>query len=327
MTFLTGCPIAGPAGPISGPTSVCQGQCGYVYSVVIPNAQGYVWTVPVGGSIVSGAGTNTITVCYAANAVDGYVFVYGTAACGNGAPSQLGILVNPPAAPTVAGPASVCVNSTGNVYTTQAGFSNYIWTVSAGGTVTAGGGVGNNTVTVTWNTAGANTVSVNYNSLAGCPALAPVCYNVTVNALPAPTIAGPSPACSNFPGLVYSTQAGMTGYVWGISGGGTIQTGQGTNTITVVWTATGAQNLSVNYINASGCTAAAPVVYPVTVNSGAAPTITGSTTLCVNSGYYNYTTETGMNSSTWSISPGGSLIMVGVRMLSLLHGIPQVPSG
>jgi hypothetical protein len=96
--------------------------------VTIPNATGFVWTVPVGGTITSGANTNTITVCYAANAVAGYVFVYGTAACGNGAPSQLSVTVNPPAAPTIAGPASVCVNSTGNVYSTQAGFSNYIWT-------------------------------------------------------------------------------------------------------------------------------------------------------------------------------------------------------
>jgi hypothetical protein len=148
---------------------------------------------------------------------------------------------------------------------------------------------------------------VNYNSAAGCPALAPVCYNVNVNALPAPTIAGPSPACSNYPGLVYSTQAGMTGYTWGISAGGVITGGGTTNTITVTWNATGAQNVSVNYINASGCTAATPLVYPVNVNAGAAPTITGATSLCVNSGYYNYTTESGMSAYTWSISPGGTI--------------------
>ena len=66
--------------------------------------------------------------------------------------------------------------------------SNYIWSVSAGGTVTGGGGLGNNTVTVTWNTAGAQTVSVNYTNGNGCTAAAPVVYNVTVNALPTPTI-------------------------------------------------------------------------------------------------------------------------------------------
>ncbi len=305
MTFITVCPISGPAGPITGPTQVCQGGCGYVYSVTIPNATGYVWTLPVGGTITAGANTNTITVCYAANAAPGYVFVYGTAPCGNGAPSQLAVAMNPPATPTITGPASVCVNSTGNVYTTQSGMSNYVWSVSAGGAITGGGGATNNTVTVTWNTTGAKTVCVNYNTAAGCPALAPVCYNVTVNALPVPTITGPSPACSNFPGLVYSTQAGMTGYSWAISAGGSITGGLGTNSITVTWNAIGAQNVSVNYTNANGCTAVAAVVYPVTVNSGAVPTITGSTTLCVNSGYYNYTTEAGMSAYVWTISAGG----------------------
>jgi len=305
VTFVTGCFVAGPAGPITGPTQVCQGGCGYVYSVVpIANASGYNWTVPIGGTITAGANTNTITVCYSANASPGYIFVYGTASCGNGAPSQLAIAMNPPAAPTLSGPASACVNSTGNVYTTQTNMSNYVWTVSAGGTITAGGTSTSNTVTVKWITAGAQTVSVNYNTAAGCPALTPTVYNVTVYALPLPIIAGPNPACSNYPGLVYTTQPNMTGYTWTISAGGTFS-GQGTNAITVTWNTTGAQNLSVNYTNANGCTAAAPVVYPVTVNSGAAPIITGSTTVCVNSGYYNYTTEAGMTAYTWTISPGG----------------------
>jgi len=305
VTFVTGCFVAGPAGPITGPTQVCQGGCGYVYSVVpIANASGYNWTVPIGGTITAGANTNTITVCYSANASPGYIFVYGTASCGNGAPSQLGVTMNSPATPTLSGPASACVNSTGNVYTTQTNMSNYVWSVSAGGSITAGGTSTSNTVTVKWITTGAQTVSVNYNTAAGCPALTPTVYNVTVYALPLPIIAGPNPACSNYPGLVYTTQPNMTGYTWAISAGGTFS-GQGTNAITVTWNTTGAQNLSVNYTNANGCTAAAPVVYPVTVNSGAAPIITGSTTVCVNSGYYNYTTEAGMTAYTWTISPGG----------------------
>ncbi|MCX6245093.1 MAG: T9SS type A sorting domain-containing protein [Bacteroidetes bacterium] len=303
MTFTTGCPVAGPAGPITGPTQVCQGGSGYVYTVTIPNATGYVWTLPIGGTITAGAGTNTITVSYAYNAAPGYMFVYGTAPCGNGAPSMLAVSVNSPATPTITGPASVCVNSAGNVYTTQTGMSNYTWTVSAGGAVTAGGGT--NAITVTWSTTGAKTVTVNYKTAAGCWAISPTVYNVTVNPLPAPTIIGPNPACSNYPGLIYSTQAGMTGYTWTISAGGSITAGTGTNAITVTWNNTGAQSVSVNYTNANGCTAAAAVTYPVTVNSGATPTIIGPNSLCVNSGYCTYTTQAGMTAYNWTISPGG----------------------
>ncbi|MEQ9425068.1 MAG: Ig-like domain-containing protein, partial [Cyclobacteriaceae bacterium] len=64
----------------------------------------------------------------------------------------------------------VCAGTTGNVYTTQSGQSNYVWTVSSGGTITAGGTGTDNSVTVTWNTAGSRSVSVNYEDSNGCTA-------------------------------------------------------------------------------------------------------------------------------------------------------------
>lgn len=43
----------------------------------------------------------------------------------------------------------------------------------------------------------------------------------------------------------------------------------------------------------------------VRVNPLPTPTITGSQNLCVNSGYYNYSTEAGMTGYSWSVSAGG----------------------
>ncbi len=43
-------------------------------------------------------------------------------------------------------------------------------------------------------------------------------------------------------------------------------------------------------------------------NTPPVPTIAGTGELCVNSGYYNYSTETGMTGYQWSISPGGAII-------------------
>jgi len=305
MTFVLGCPSAGSAGTVTGPTQVCQGGNGYVYSVpVIQGATGYSWTVPIGGIIMSGANTNSITVNYAYNANSGYVMVYGTAPCGNGAPAQLAVTLNAPPTPTIAGPASVCLNSVGNMYTTQSGMSGYTWTVSAGGTITAGSGT--NTITVTWSTVGAQTVSVNYANTNGCLALNNTVYNVTVNSLPVPTIAGPNPACTGI-SSVYSTQAGMTAYTWTITAGGSITSGAGTNAITVNWTTAGSQTVTVNYNNAAGCTAPAPTSYPVTVNTTTVPVITGSNSVCMNSGYITYSTQTGMTAYNWTISSGGSI--------------------
>ena len=78
------------------------------------------------------------------------------------------------------GPTPVCAGAPGNVYTTQAGKSNYVWTV-VGGTVTAGGTSASNTVTITWNTTGSQSVSVNYQNSNGIPGPTPAVYNVTVN--------------------------------------------------------------------------------------------------------------------------------------------------
>jgi hypothetical protein len=215
------------------------------------------------------------------------------------------VTVNALPVPTVTGPADVCAGSTGNVYTTEAGMTNYIWNVSAGGTITSGGTSTSNSITITWNTAGAQNVSVNYSD-AGCPAVSPILYPVTVNSLPVPTITGPASICATTSGNVYTTQTGMTNYVWSISAGGTITAGgtSTSNTVTVTWNTAGAESVSVNYTNANSCSALAPGIYNVTVNpSPDAPaigTITQPTCTLATGGVV----LNGLPSGTWTINPG-----------------------
>jgi gliding motility-associated-like protein len=97
--------------------------------------------------------------------------------------------------PSLNGPNSVCVNSTGNLYVTDAGKSNYVWVVS-GGFITAGGTSTSSTATVTWNSIGARTISVNYIDAGGCTAITPTVYNVTVNAEPTITLGSNPTVCS-----------------------------------------------------------------------------------------------------------------------------------
>ena len=88
--------------------------------------------------------------------------------------------------PTITGPTPVCEGSTGNVYTTEAGYSGYIWAVSAGGSITAGG-TGSDSIVVTWNTAGAQAVIVNYTNEIGYAPFYTI-YPVLVISLPPPEI-------------------------------------------------------------------------------------------------------------------------------------------
>jgi hypothetical protein len=90
------------------------------------------------------------------------------------------------------------------------------------------------------------------------------------NTVPVPTITGADPVCPDSV-QVYSTESGMTGYTWSVTGG----TGSSTSdSITVTWGPAGPGTVSVNYDNAAGCTAAAATVKNVTIGEGVPPTIT-----------------------------------------------------
>jgi len=308
LTFSTGCPIPSAAGAITGPAGVCSTGTGYVFTVpIIANATNYVWSLPAGAIITAGANTNTITVSFPSGAVSGNVTVTGTSICGSGTVSSpLAVTVNPLPIPAITGPANVCISSSGNVYTTQTGMTGYTWTVSAGGNITAG--AASSSITVTWTTSGAKTVTVTYTNANGCAAATPSSYAVNVSALPTPTITGPSVVCANQSGVVYTTEAGMTGYNWSVSLGGTIVAGAGTNAITVSWPYAGNRSVSVNYANTTGCSALTATTLNVTINPAAVPTIGSSNAPCVGSTNNQYITNAGMLNYLWAISAGGTIV-------------------
>ena len=134
---------------------------------------------------------------------------------------------------------------------------------------------------------------------------------LTVNSLPVPTITGTSAVCEGTTFLSYTTEAAMTGYSWSISAGGTITAGALTNAVVVNWNTTGARTLSVNYVNANGCTATNAVVKNVTVNPvpGNAGSITGMTDICAGVQGVDYSIPVIPNALTykWSIPPGATI--------------------
>jgi hypothetical protein len=89
---------------------------------------------------------------------------------------------------------------------------------------------------------------------------------MTVNPIPVPVINGLSTVTSGQTNVQYTTAAGMTNYVWSVTGG-TATAGGGTadNTITLTWGANGTGHVKVNYTIAGGCTAAAQTDFPVSI--------------------------------------------------------------
>ncbi len=307
ITFTTGCNVPAAAGAITGPANVCQGESAVVFSVPVINfATSYVWTLPAGATIVSGDGTNSITVDFSTSALSGDVAVHGASDCGSGAPSSLTVTVDPLPVPTLtAGPVGVCVGSAGISYATQGGMTNYAWTISVGGTIT--NGAGTNVITVTWNAVGAQTLGINYTNASGCSLATPASVAVNVVPLPMPVITGPINACLGFTTNMYSAQTGMNGYNWTVSAGGIITAGAGTNSITVTWNTLGAKTVSVNFTNPEGCSAVAATILNVIVNPIPSPAVSGPDELCAGATGVVYTTEAGYTNYNWNISYGGTI--------------------
>jgi len=145
-------------------------------------------------------------------------------------------LAQPPVVvPGLSGSATVCQNSTGNVYTTDAGMSNYHWVVSPGGIITAGGTSADHTVTITWNLSGAQSVAVNYSTPAGCTADDPTIKSVNVSPSPTPVISGAAMVTQGQT-ITYSTPLSIGHlYSWNVSNGNAQICYPDKNCITVTW--------------------------------------------------------------------------------------------
>lgn len=109
---------------------------------------------------------------------------------------------------------------------------------------------------------------------------------LTVNPLPAVSfLSGPTAVSLGSANNVYITQPGMSNYSWEVSPGGIVTAGGNStsNTITVSWTTSGKQYVSVNYTNANGCTALSSATDSVTVTDNMPPyafKVTGGGSFC-----------------------------------------------
>jgi hypothetical protein len=196
-------PLPGNAGAITGTATVCGGATGIAYSVAtVANTTTYVWALPAGATIASGAGTNAITVDFDANASSGNITVTPNNICGNGSTSPpFAVTVTPVAGPagTITGPAAVCQGTSGVIYTVPAitNATGYVWSVPAGAAIVSGGNT--NTITVDFSsTAVSGIIAVYGTNSCGNGTVSPD-FNLTVNPTP------PAPVVTSDGDTLYSS--------------------------------------------------------------------------------------------------------------------------
>ncbi len=314
-----------PTAAVDQPASqvVCNGTQPAAIAFTTATSGGaatYTWTNNAPGIGLAGSGTGNIAGFTALNPGASPVvativvtphFENGTVIC-DGPSKTFSITVNPTAAVDQPSSSALCHNSQTSAITftttNLGGTTTYTWTNDTPGIGLAGSGTGN---IAAFNAINAGTLPVvativvtphfsNASLICDGPAKT---FTITVNPLPVPSITGAASVCAGTTGLMYNTEPGNSAYQWTISGGGNITAGLTTKEITVTWNTIGPQLLTVNYVDANGCTAPAPSQFSVNVQNLPTPTITGSQAVCVGT-TSTYTTENA-SSYIWGIPMAG----------------------
>ena len=220
-----------PATPasITGITALCGVTSTTYTATVTSGAAGYLWTLPSGLTIISGTGSNVITVANS-GFTGGSITVAAYNACGTSLPRTLALIVAPLAPTSISGPSFTCGLSTATyVCATVAGAVSYNWLVPASVSITSGQGT--NSILVTFTSPTSGNISVTASNACATS----IARTITISKVIAPgAITGPTVVCG-LTTATYSVAAvtGTTSYFWVVPAGMTIASGQLTTSIIV----------------------------------------------------------------------------------------------
>ena len=248
---------------ISGSTTSSAGVT-VTYTVTAQTGVVFNWTV-TGGTIVSGQGTNQISVQF--TTLPASIHVTATS---NGCISSVESLAVTQTTVAITGNTVICKdNSTDNwntanyTVTTPATGATYNWSVGAGATLYNTTG---NTVGVLFSS-GIGTVTVTVTETIGgqITGIGSIVINKNLRPSTPGTISGKQGwggVCLTEQGVVYTVTAGTSPtYLWTVASGNTIVSGQGTNSIVVNFNGV-AGMISVSGQNGEGCLSyTSPSVY------------------------------------------------------------------
>ena len=226
-------------GAFANSTYTCNNNAGSTFA----------WTVN-NGVVVSGQGTNSVTILWGAEGV-GSVSVAETTADGCVGDEVIydvnvqcvvsGNEITGPVGPEAFSNSTYTCNS-------NAG-STYNWTVTNGVIVS---GQGTNSVTILWGAEGVGSVSVAETTADGCVG-DEVVYDVNVQCVVSGNEITGSVGPEAFSNSTYTCNgAANSTYNWTVTNG-VIASGQGTNTVNILWASTGLGNVSVVETTTEGC--------------------------------------------------------------------------
>ena len=347
-----------PAPVVSGIINVCPyvgNATPITYTATSANATGFNWVVPPNVNIISGQGTASLTVTFAAGfsaQANKQLKVTATNTCGSSTQVIYYLSAQLPSTPStiVASTSNVCpsigtlVSITYTIPKVTAATS-YLWTAQAGTTtITHTNGLGVNDTTVTVLFSGSFTTSaITVRAVNDCGTSSARSLTISRNNPSTPSlISGPTMACPfispNGTPASYSVPAvpNATSYNWTVPSGAIGLTGQGTNSISFVYPP-GFTNGTVSVSAINGCGSSAPRNLSISTLLPATPGVIDvvNTVTCPNREYTYTIAALPSNASSliWTVAGGTILSGQGTTSITVsyvstaINGSVSVVSG
>ncbi|MCX6305686.1 MAG: choice-of-anchor L domain-containing protein [Bacteroidetes bacterium] len=262
QTWVDAGTIPGPAGIINGTAAICTPAFGYVFSIdEIPGADGYIWAIPAGASIISGNNTHSIAVDFSTSAISANISVRGhNTYCGDGTGSDLPLVIypNPEAAGPISGNNMVCQGPSSLVYSIAplAYATSYDWLLPPGVTIVSGSGTNQISCLFTSSAVSGNFTVRGQNTECGFGDPSTLAVSITPLPGDAGTISSMngSEVCRQQTGVAYSIPPipNVSVYLWNYTGTGANLTSNGPDLLIDFSTTATSGILSVKGQNSCG---------------------------------------------------------------------------
>lgn len=307
---------------ISGPTKeVCAGSTQTYTCTEVAGAAFYNWVVPAGAVIEDGEGTNNIVVSFPESFTTGKISVSSSTSCYTSGLRTISLISKPSTAASITGPnLGVCAGSvqTYSCPISTTGATGYAWSTPSGATFT---GEGTNSITVTFPAefGASGTISVAATNACGSSAS----KSLLVRSIPATpaSITGTSTAVCGGSTQIYTcptSSTGATSFNWTVPAGSTINSGQGSNTISITLPdGFISGNISVAAVNGCGQSVAKTLALKAyTAQPGA---ITGPASNLCGGGVFSYSIApvAGALSYNWTAPAGCTVEANGGNVINL----------
>lgn len=299
-----------PATP-SAITGSAYGVCNATRSYYVSPVAGitYTWTVPAGATVIYGQGTDSVRVQFSSAFTSGQINVTASNLCGNSAARTKTIKGRPKQPDSISGPTAFCNTDTVTFSTPSvSGATSYIWTVPIGVLIINGQNSNSITVTGVMSYLSGDICVKTKNS---CGSSGYYCKAVVVNIAPQPisSISGnASGVCGQT--ISYSVPAiPAVTYNWTIPSGAVLNSGQGSNNISVTY-ATANISGSVSVTVSGSCGAPVSATKSIKAKPISPAAIIGPGNICYNLQNVSYSCPAvfGTTWYNWTLPAGAGFV-------------------